>query len=82
MGEIAEQLKSSPNTLSTRLNDLVGAEVLSRETKINFVEAANHTEEPASPNRPRGLPRTLQSQEAQQIVSRILGMIQAPQIPH
>ena len=29
--EIAEQLKSSPNTLSTRLNDLVGAEVLSRE---------------------------------------------------
>ena len=29
--EIAEQLKSSPNTLSTRLNDLVEAEVLSRE---------------------------------------------------
>jgi|SRR6267142_1018331 len=47
-----------------------------------FVEAANHTEEPASPNRPRGLPRTLQSQEAQQIVARILGMIQARQIPH
>ena len=29
--EIAEELHSSPNTLSTRLNELVGAGVLSRE---------------------------------------------------
>lgn len=29
--EIAEQLRSSPNTLSTRLNELVEAEVLARE---------------------------------------------------